>query len=61
MIANTIVYRKSDEGWATACFDYPVDVWESGEPMLEVVCKDLSTAMRYAVRAGGSITLVVEP
>lgn len=61
MIANAFIYRKSDEAWAIVCFDKHVDGYDNGETDLEFFFKDYGSAMRCAVRAGGTITLVVEP
>jgi hypothetical protein len=61
MTANATVYRKADEAWATVCLDKFVDAMDCGEPDIEFTFKDFAAAMRCAVRAGGTITLVVEP
>lgn len=55
MIVDAIVCRTQDEPGATVYFGQYGD----GSHDMEVEFKDFGSAMRSAVRAGGTITLVV--
>lgn len=55
MIVDAIVCRTQDEPGATVYFGQ----YGNGSHDMEVEFKDFGSAMRSAVRAGGTITLVV--
>jgi len=57
MIADATVYKKQDEPWTLVLFGQYGD----GSADVEYEFNNIAEAMRCAVRAGGTITLVVEP